>query len=711
MMLPARTVSVMNCDIPPTYDSDQSSVLTKDEMFVRNIASEASVGDQCCMRTEEANEKNSRCATLCESQENNPVSSEPCFNDDPLCGKKASTTTSLGCGAASVPSDELALGMSQVGVPHCLYSDCCRLVDAEAHKIYCSGGRLCICCCQMAHNEYDWLDQFEDEPLLGCLFGNEECEGTKVCSLNGSHAGMTIARGTTHEDTVDHPDGIDLHCDCKLSNSHPSGDLPTGPCGCTNSCCSTCSDKTSIDQFQNCSNVRAESENRDRNRVEVSKENIRTEQEKDPTLELILQWKRIGVKPDWPTVAPYGKELKVYWHKWDLIEINDEILCKKHVRDDGTGDDYLYVIPSSLRKTLFQHLHMYITAGHLGRSKTYEKLRQRFYWCNMHRDVSYWCRICPTCGSRKQPPRQAKAPMQQYNVGCPMERIALDLSGPYPVSKRGNKYLLVISCYFSKWLEAIPLKNQETTTVAEALVNQFISVHGVPLQIHADRGSNFEARVFQEGCKLLGIDKTRTTVRRPQSDGMVERANRTIQNMIASYVSDNQTDWDEHIPLLLLAYRSSVHETTGVSPARMVFGRDLTLPVDLALGRPVREEKYCNTDYAYELKQRLLAIHEYARKHLKIASDSMKRQYDVKAKRIKYTAGDAVWYFKPKRRKGFNPKIQIHWKGPYIITEQLNDVLYRIQAGPKNKSEIVHHDSIRLYLCEDKPTWFAPKIN
>ena len=144
----------------------------------------------------------------------------------------------------------------------------------------------------MAHNEYDWLDQFEDEPFLGCLFGNEECEGYKVCRLNGSHAGMTIARGTAHEDTADHPDGIDLPCECKLSNSHPSGDLPTGPCGCTNNFCSTCSDKTSIDQFQNCSNVCTESENRDRNRVEISKENIRTEQEKDPTLKLILQSKR-----------------------------------------------------------------------------------------------------------------------------------------------------------------------------------------------------------------------------------------------------------------------------------------------------------------------------------------------------------------------------------------------------------------------------------
>ena len=107
----------------------------------------------------------------------------------------------------------------------------------------------------------------------------------------------------------------------------------------------------------------------------------------------------------------------------------------------------------------------------------------------MHRDVSYRCRICPTCGSRKTPPRQAKAPMQQYNVGYPMERIGLDHSGQYPVSKQGNRYLMVVSCYFTKWVEAIPIKNQEATTIAEELVNKFISVHGVPLQIHTDMGS------------------------------------------------------------------------------------------------------------------------------------------------------------------------------------------------------------------------------
>ena len=134
------------------------------------------------------------------------------------------------------------------------------------------------------------------------------------------------------------------------------------------------------------------------------------------------KWKK---KPEWATVAPYCKELKVYWHKWDTIEIKDGILCKKYIRADGTGADYLYIVLVSLRKEMFKHLHEYTTGGHLGRRKTYDKFKKRFYWCNMHQDVSYWCRICTTCGSRKLPPRKAKGPMRQYNVGCPMERIAI----------------------------------------------------------------------------------------------------------------------------------------------------------------------------------------------------------------------------------------------------------------------------------------------
>ena len=141
---------------------------------------------------------------------------------------------------------------------------------------------------------------------------------------------------------------------------------------------------------------------------------------------------------------------------------------------------------------------------------------------------------------------------------------------PLPESEKGNKYLLIVIDYFAKWPEAYPIPDQEATTVAEVLVREFIYRYGVPQELHSDQGRNFESAVFAGVCKLLGMHKTQTTPLHPQSDGMVERFNRTIENQLAAYVAENQRDWDQHIPMLLLAYRSSIHEATKWTPARLM---------------------------------------------------------------------------------------------------------------------------------------------
>ena len=175
-----------------------------------------------------------------------------------------------------------------------------------------------------------------------------------------------------------------------------------------------------------------------------------------------------------------------------------------------------------------------------------------------------------------------------------MERIAIDFMGPLvrTTPQNGNapkRYLMVIGDYFTKWTEAIPLKNLEAKTVARALIDNFISRFGVPLFIHTDQGASFESKLFQEICQILGIKKTRTTKARPQSDGMIERMNRTIVNMFSAFVSEYQRDWDQYVPLVMMAYMSSVHESISTSPSKMMFGREIRLPIDLLFGQPERE--------------------------------------------------------------------------------------------------------------------------
>ena len=174
--------------------------------------------------------------------------------------------------------------------------------------------------------------------------------------------------------------------------------------------------------------------------------------------------------------------------------------------------------------------------------------------------------------------------------------------GPLPESEEGNKYLLITADYFTKWTEAFPIRDQEATTVAEIMVKEVVSRYGVPLTLHSDQGRNFESTVFAQMCRLLEIQKIRTTTLHPQSDGMVERFNWTLEAQLAKFVSEHQRDWDHHPPLLMMAYRTSVHDTTGETPAMMMMGWNLRLPV---VGRPEDEQPVQRSEYAQKLLKRL----------------------------------------------------------------------------------------------------------
>ncbi|KMQ83432.1 integrase core domain protein, partial [Lasius niger] len=190
-------------------------------------------------------------------------------------------------------------------------------------------------------------------------------------------------------------------------------------------------------------------------------------------------------------------------------------------------------LPQDRIKEILKETHDSPFGGHFGVNKTLEKIRKRFFWANCKQDVEKWCRTCKICVSKKGPLGKGKSPLQIYNVEAPLERVQMDILGPLPLTKLGNKYLLVMVDCFTKWVEAFPIKNIRAKTVAEVFVNQFVSRHGVPVEIHTDQGKNFESQLFAELMRLLGIKKTRTTALHPQSDGQVERQHQTIINYLA----------------------------------------------------------------------------------------------------------------------------------------------------------------------------------
>jgi transposase InsO family protein len=194
--------------------------------------------------------------------------------------------------------------------------------------------------------------------------------------------------------------------------------------------------------------------------------------------------------------------------------------------------------------------------------------------------------MCDSCAKTKPGPGVGKYPMKPFRTSQKFETIALDIFGPLSRTESGNEYVLVVCDYFTKWVELFAIPDQTSLTVADKLVTEVICRYGSPKQIHSDMGRQFESGLFTEVCRLLGVHKSRTTPYRPQSDGLVERWNRTLKQTLTILCSENEADWDNYLCYIALAYRSTEHSSTKFTPYMLMFGQEISCPVDLMYGSP-----------------------------------------------------------------------------------------------------------------------------
>ena len=427
-------------------------------------------------------------------------------------------------------------------------------------------------------------------------------------------------------------------------------------------------------------------------------------QKADPDLAIIRARMEAGLpRPEREEISRFSPAVKHWCARWEQLEMRDGLL-KFRWEPAKEGDPVLWKIitPRALQETVMMHVHDLKAAGHLGITRTWEKAKRSPYlWARMHGDLERWVHRCQLCQQRKPPPAKKRARLVTYQVGAPWERIAADVAGPFPTTKAGNKYILVIQDYFTKWVEIFPMPNQTAETVATLLVDQVLSRFGCCRYFHSDQGSNFESQVMAEVSRLFGVTKTHTTSYHPRGDGMVERGNRTLEAMLSMWTNTPQDDWDEHLPLLAMAYRSAPHSTTGATPNMLNLGREVTLPVDLLMAAPPDEERESDvSSYAERLRRRLQTAHDAAREFSTKQLASQKRHYDSNVRLVEYKEGDVVWRHNPAKTKGRSFKLGRPWQGPFVIVTKLSDVTFRIRASPRSKPQIVHAD--RLKPCEGR---------
>jgi hypothetical protein len=358
-------------------------------------------------------------------------------------------------------------------------------------------------------------------------------------------------------------------------------------------------------------------------------------------------------------------------------------------------------IPTHRRDQVLMLAHESALGGHLGITKTIDRIGTNFYWPSMQTDVIRFIRSCDICQRTIQKGRVGKATLEQMPIiDTPFKRIAIDLIGPiYPLSDRKHRYILSVIDYATRYPEAIPLKGIDTITVAEALFEVYSRV-GIPEEVLSDLGTQFTSDLMKEISRLLSIKQLTTTPYHPICNGLVERFNGTLKQILKKLCAERPKDWDRYLPAVLFAYREAKQESLAFSPFELLYGRTVRGPMDILrnLWSKDAEPSEIKTTYQYvlDLRNKLEETCKLAHEEFTKARFNQKKIYDSKAKDRKIIPGNQVLIMLPTDHN----KLLMTWKGPFKVEEQVRRNDFRIKMG--NKTKIFHINMLKQYHERNK---------
>ncbi|CEP09032.1 hypothetical protein, partial, partial [Parasitella parasitica] len=390
-------------------------------------------------------------------------------------------------------------------------------------------------------------------------------------------------------------------------------------------------------------------------------------QKADPTIKFIL---RGGVQ------KPY------VWH--------NGLVC---VQETGK---LLPFVPVGLIEQVLVHVHSTNTGGHFGVDKTLDKVKEIGWWPNMREDVEVWVRSCEGCQRFKVRNDSQRHPMKPITPNFVGEVWATDIA-VFPESHGGERYLLVNMEYLTKWVVAVPLKSFETSSIAQVLLYEVILKFGLPARLISDNGTNYISEAMNMICSRLGISRALTSVEHPQSDGLVERMNRTLKTSLSIVVGSDVRTWSKHLPFVVFAYNTARQASTKFSPFEIMFGRKAVLPL-LPRLEVFNPKKYAAQQWGEFLNEEIPIIHAKALENIKKAQEQQSKQYDKKAKSsVKFKIGDLV--LRKNHKMMSFPKER--WTGPWIVLEIINKAgtAYKICKAEDSKAvSTVNVVDLRLFV-------------
>ncbi|GFY07045.1 retrovirus-related Pol polyprotein from transposon 412 [Trichonephila clavipes] len=416
-----------------------------------------------------------------------------------------------------------------------------------------------------------------------------------------------------------------------------------------------------------------------------SREQFIKEQREDPELGHIYRYLE---NPDDGSV---NATICESWSQ-DFKLINGLLFYAKYFSNLGELRVY---IPGSLRKDIMKEFHDLPLAGHLGKRKTYLKLRDTCYFPFMRKYIFEYVSTCDRCQKFNYKNALPAGRLMPIVSKYPNEIVTLDLVGPYPASRPERyKFILVITDHFTKWCELIPLRKASAQTIANAFFNTYIARYGAPISLISDNGPQFISDVFEHLSHRLDIKHMKTVTYRPQSN-LTERVNRNLVQMIASFVEENHENWDQFLHEFAFALRTAVNETTNKTPAELFLGRKIITPFSKLIN-VTEDAKYVGNN--------IERLFDEARRNMQKKHRSWEKHYNLRRRDVHIKVNDLVLlqthFLSAAGRKQVG-KFMPKFEGPYKVLEIKGNNLVIWKNG---RNITVNIDQVRVYRPRQSDT-------
>ena len=432
-------------------------------------------------------------------------------------------------------------------------------------------------------------------------------------------------------------------------------------------------------------------------------ERIKTEQNKDPILRVVKQWVEDGARGT-IQVNRVPDKLITYWTQFSLLKVDESgLLKRKWVSRKEKNSRELIVVPESCEEEIMKLFHDNITNCHPGINTCVEKCREYFYWPKMEQDFKMYIKACIRCGEMKQPKAYLKAPLKHLFFHHFNDAIVIDHIVPTANQRtpRGYRYILTISDAWSNYLVAVPVRSQTAKENVAAIMKNWILKFGMCRELIVDNHPGFRAEFFREVWEHFDCKKTHGTSYKASSTARAENNNkRTNRALRACIPRGREHCWDIYLDKSTFALNCLKNRRTGYSAHKMVFGREVNVPLNLMLDdRDKHQPDTRNTAAreAYELHREMKRIIRRVRESADVDFMYAQRQHDRNLHGPYFKENDFCFVLVQCPKHKFAPR----FRGPCRVKKVLNDHLYVEEYGPglekvTNISKMKHYEMNRF---------------